>query len=152
MSALFEIRRARREDIEVLVGIDAANPAAWSEGHFARAIGGGSTDEKTVLVAQDAGLLLGFIVYAQVLDEVSIHNIAVRAAQWGQGVGGGLLGAALARMKSAGAVRCLLEVRRSNAVARHLYMSAGFLLDGERKNYYRSSGISESALLMSRTL
>ena len=105
-----------------------------------------------MLVAHCEDLPDGFIVYSQVLDEASIHNIAVRAQRHGEGLGRMLVDGSLLRMKSAGATRCLLEVRRSNSAAQGLYESAGFELDGERKDYYPGGGGRENALLMSRKL
>ena len=105
-----------------------------------------------MLVADPGEQLDGFIVYSRVLDEGSIRNIAVRAGQRERGLGGMLLARSLDCMKGAGATRCLLEVRESNAAARRLYESAGFTTDGERKNYYRAGDGREDAVLMSRKL
>lgn len=146
------LRAAGPQDVEALVAIDVVNPASWSQRHFERAIGVGPGGGRTVIVAQNRDQLDGFIVYSQVLDEASIHNIAVRRRRRGQGLGRLLIDESLAQMKSAGATRCLLEVRQSNALARRLYESVGFALDGERKDYYSGDGDREHALLMSRNL
>lgn len=152
MASRHAVRPAGPEDVKALVAIDAVNPAPWSERQFARAVRAGSADATRVLVAYCGDRLDGFIVYSRVLDEVSIHNIAVRAGRRGQGLGGLLLARSLRCMKNAGAARCLLEVRRSNVAAQRLYESAGFTPDGERKDYYRADAGREDALLMSRML
>jgi ribosomal-protein-alanine N-acetyltransferase len=148
----YTLRPAGPEDIEALVAIDAVNPSPWSERQFAGTVGAKPGCGKTVMVVHREGPPDGFIVYSQVLDEASIHNVAVCAARRGRGLGGLLLAGSLQRMRSAGATRCLLEVRRSNVAARRLYETAGFALDGERKDYYPGNGEREGALLMSRSL
>lgn len=152
MDTSYTLRPASPEDIEALVAIDAINPAPWSERQFTGAIDDVSSGAKTVLVAHGAERVDGFIVYSQVLDEASVHNIAVRPARQRQGLGRELLDQALQCMKGAGASRCLLEVRRSKAAAQRLYESAGFERDGERKDYYPGANGRENALLMSRKL
>lgn len=152
MTSGYTIRPAGAGDVEALVAIDAVNPAPWSGRQFARAVGAGADGATRVLVAHGGGRLDGFIVYARVLDEVSIHNIAVRAGRRGQGLGGMLLERSLRCMRRAGASRCLLEVRSSNTAAQRLYASAGFTLDGERRDYYPDGAGREDALLMSREL
>ena len=92
------------------------------------------------------------MVFAQVLDEASIHRIAIHPEQRGMGMGKALLQSAMEQMRRAGARRCLLEVRQSNTVALRMYEANGFGHDGVRKNYYPSPDGREDALLMSRTL
>ena len=152
MTSRYSLRSAEPADVEALESIDAVNPVPWTARQFADAIERGSERTGRVLVAHVGEDLDGFIVYSRVLDEVSIHNIAVRAGRQGRGLGGMLLTRLLQRMKGAGAKRCLLEVRASNVAARRLYESAGFTPDGERKNYYRAGEGREDAVLMSRRL
>ena len=148
-----EFRHACPADVAALAFLDAAvNFNPWSERQFAVVCAGASGDAVSTVVVEEEGRLDGFIVFSQVLDEASIHNIAVAAAHQGKGLGRQLLQAALAQMKGSGATRCLLEVRESNTAARQLYAGNGFQLDGVRKNYYPSEGGREDALLMSREL
>lgn len=152
MTSRYTLRPAGPEDVAALVAIDAANPVPWSARQFADAVARNSEGDGAVLVAHCGDRLDGFVVYSRVLDEVSIHNIAVRPGQQGRGLGGTLLVRSLALMKRAGAARCLLEVRASNVAARRLYASTGFTLDGERKDYYPAGAGREDALLMSMKL
>lgn len=105
-----------------------------------------------VLVAENAGDVTGFLVYACVLDEGSIYNIAVDPVWRGRGTGRFLLLAVLDIMRSGGIQTCLLEVRESNVAARRLYDSLGFRVDGRRRGYYPADGGREDALLMSMAL
>ena len=145
------LRPASPEDVNTLVAIDAVNPRPWSAERFSKVIAG-AMGTQAVLVAHRDGKVNGFIVYSRVLDEISVHNIAVRASRRGRGLGSRLLGGLLERMKLAGVTRCLLEVRASNIAARRLYEKMGFEQDGERRHYYPGPGAREHALLMSRSL
>ncbi len=147
------IRAARPADAETLAAIDADvsfNP--WTERQFALVCSATAGYRETALVVEEDERLQGFVVFSQVLDEGSIHNIAVYRAHHRNGLGRLLLVAAVAEMVGADARRCLLEVRRSNKAARRLYEDYGFVMDGIRKNYYPTRGGREDALLMSRDL
>lgn len=153
MAELHAIRPACIADAAALAALDAGsqiNP--WSESKFAALGRGAGSSAETVLVLDDNGLAIGYVVFAQVLDEASIHRIAIHPEQRGLGMGKALLQSAMEQMRRAGARRCLLEVRQSNTVALRMYEANGFGHDGVRKNYYPSSDGREDALLMSRTL
>jgi [ribosomal protein S18]-alanine N-acetyltransferase len=147
------IRVACPADAEWLAAIDADvsfNP--WTEQQFALVCSATAGYREIALVVEEDDSVYGFVVFSQVLDEGSIHNIAVHRAQHRRGLGLLLLEAAVVELIRADARRCLLEVRRSNKAARRLYQSNGFALDGVRKNYYPTQGGREDALLMSREL
>ena len=146
------MRPAIAADAAALATLDSlANPSPWSESQFFDACSGGEGRERVMLSDSDLQVQ-GFIVYSQVLDEASIHNIAVHPSLQGKGLGQLLLNAALAQSLAAGARRCLLELRASNEAARGLYQKLGFQLDGSRRNYYHTAAGPEDALLMSRPL
>ena len=94
--------------------------------------------------------LIGYGGLSTVLDEGDIANIAVRADRRGQGLGRTLLTALCGEAQKRGVVYLHLEVRESNAPARHLYESFGFQTDGMRKNYYTKP--QENAVLMTKKL
>jgi len=147
------IRPACPADAKGLAAIDADvsfNP--WSEQQFAVVCSATGGNRELALVADEDDRLHGFVVFSQVLDEGSIHNLAVHPAQQRRGLGRLLLVSAVAQLEQADARLCLLEVRRSNKAARRLYEGNGFALDGVRKNYYPTKGGREDALLMSRAL
>ena len=147
------IRPARPADATTLAAIDAEvsfNP--WSEAQFAVVCSNTGGNRETALVVDEDGGLHGFVVLSLVLDEGSIHNIAVPRSHQGKGLGRLLLVSAVAQLQRSGARQCLLEVRRSNKTARRLYQNHGFELDGVRKNYYPTQGGREDALLMSLAL
>src|SRR5207247_7476156 len=77
-----------------------------------------------------------------------VMNLAVDAAQQRTGLATVLLAELYRRVDDAHA-RFTLEVRRSNAVAIHLYEREGFRAAGIRRRYYQDNG--EDALVMWRT-
>lgn len=110
-------------------------------------------ESQRCLIAVLEGSVAGFIVFTAVLDEATILALSVRDRCQNAGVGRHLLGSALLVLKEIGLARCLLEVRVSNDAARHLYTTAGFSVDGQRKNYYAGqAGAREDAVLMSLRL
>ncbi|MBE9540563.1 MAG: ribosomal protein S18-alanine N-acetyltransferase [Proteobacteria bacterium] len=152
------LRAAVPDDANNLATIDlAASDHPWTEAQYisiSAAVpkaSSGSFSETVQLLEMD-GEICGFVVYSLVMDEGSIHNIAVSPAWQGQGMARILLREALKVLRNHGALRCLLEVRISNTVARGLYDSFEFQQDGIRKKYYPSPNGREDALLMSKSL
>ena len=149
------IRPARAGDAGQLALIDRlTNSNPRREEQFATNCGvsaePGRGEQVLVLaIGEDIG---GFCLFSQVQDEATLLNIAIHPQRQGEGHGRRLLQGALAQMSRNGAVRCLLEVRQSNAVARALYEGNGFVVDGVRRNYYPKQDGREDALLMSRLL
>jgi len=147
------VHQAQPGDAAALALLDMlVNPSPWTENQFAGACAAMSDGAHSALVVRDREQLLGFVVLSRVLDEASIHNIAVHPSAQSRGLGQALLATALAEAGRGGALRCYLEVRASNAAARRLYEKLGFQLDGIRRNYYSTAVGREDALLMSLQL
>ena len=100
--------------------------------------------------AADAAEVIGYVVAWFVVDEAEVANVAVAPEVRGQGVGARLLDEALSAARVHGAASVYLEVRDSNAAARALYASRGFVQIGRRRRYYRRP--VEDALVMRREL
>lgn len=150
-------RLARPEDAACLSIIDSrVSDRPRSAGQFELCCHGQQDlvygSPETALVMEAQGRIIGFVVFARVLDEVSIYDIVIHPDDQGRGMGRQMLEAALAYFSHGGALRCLLEVRESNLAARSLYLACDFELEGRRKNYYPSPDGREDALLMSRQL
>jgi ribosomal-protein-alanine N-acetyltransferase len=146
------VRPADITDAVALAGLDKrVNPSPWSEQQFADACEGEWSRERILLVGS-GDQIQGFVVYSQVLDEASIHNMAVKPCVQRRGLGELLLSTALTRVRDAGARRCFLELRASNEAAHGLYRKLGFHPDGLRKGYYQAASGREDAVLMSLTL
>jgi ribosomal-protein-alanine N-acetyltransferase len=90
----------------------------------------------------------GYCSYRLVLDETQINNVAVRADCRGRGYGRALVEFTLAHGRTLGSSVAMLEVRRSNEVARRLYDGLGFLEVAVRSGYYANP--AEDALVLVR--
>jgi ribosomal-protein-alanine N-acetyltransferase len=147
------VRLAEIADATALAALDKrVNPSPWSAKQFCEACAGEQSRERVLLLGSGARIK-GFVVYSQVLDEASIHNIAVDPGLRGRGLGELLLSTALARVRDVGARRCFLELRASNEAAHRLYRKLGFQPDGLRKGYYAATACGrEDAVLMSMVL
>jgi ribosomal-protein-alanine N-acetyltransferase len=149
-------REALANDAANLAAIDAAaSTDPWSESQFAAVCANAQYRESNnflegILVLESSGEICAYVAYSRVLDEASILNVAVHPQWQGQGKARLLLQATLDLLSQQGAKRCLLEVRDSNTVARGLYQSMGFQVDGRRQNYYPTQSGREDALLMSK--
>lgn len=145
------IRPAGPADAAQLAAIDRrASTSPRSQALYAGCCRGDGIER--ALVYEEAGEVAGFLVYACVVDEGTIGNIAVDPARRGKGIGRALLLAAIEAMRREGMRKCLLEVRESNVGARGLYDALGFRTDGRRRGYYPTASGREDALLMSRSL
>ena len=100
------------------------------------------------LVLEVNGAVSSYIGLKLISDEAHVMTIAVRPEHRRQGFARTLVEAALADPAFAGARRVYLEVRPSNAGARALYRSLGFVQTGLRPAYYGD----EDALLMTLDL
>lgn len=93
----------------------------------------------------DDTTIAGYLCRWLVADEIHILNVAVHPRARRRGIGHLLMEEALREARVHKAEAVTLEVRRSNASARHLYEALGFEEVGVRRNYY---GRGEDALIM----
>ena len=94
--------------------------------------------------------LAGFVLVRVVADEAEILTIAVRPAHRGRGYGRMLMDEVLKRLYRAGVAACFLEVDRGNLPAVTLYRSLGYVVAGERRNYYRAGSPGDGTALVMR--
>lgn len=130
-----------------VVGVVAVENASfrrpWSAASFYEEL---KNPAARYLVAAQGADLCGYVGLWIVLDEAQITNVAVAPAARAGGLGRRLMEAAIACAKAGGARAMTLEVRPSNAAARALYASLGFVERGRRKGYYADD--REDALLL----
>lgn len=105
----------------------------WSEQGFRDAL---NMEQNIFFVAEEDGIVCGYIGMYQSLDEGEITNVAVALEKRNAGIGWMLMQAAIEQAKRQGIVRIVLEVRVSNASAIHLYEKCGFVNYGIRKGFY----------------
>jgi ribosomal-protein-alanine acetyltransferase len=134
-----QIRHATPDDLPGVLSLEQSTPAAahWS-GEQYRRIFHDATPSRTMLVAEEGGVVLGFVAARRIELEWEIENIAVAAEKQRRGLGRSLVGELSRCARLAHATSLLLEVRESNVAARGLYEKLGFVSEGRRKNYYRA--------------
>ncbi len=146
-----EIRLLTYEDLPAVAAIERrAFPTPWSIAMFVLEL---SKQSGICLAAtsRDAGgeqHLLGYLICSRYDTVWHIMNIAIDRDSQRQGIASALLAELYERAGDSQA-RFTLEVRRSNAVAIHLYEREGFRAAGMRRRYYQDNG--EDALVMWRT-
>ena len=154
MSPSVRVDRARVDDLPAITEIERqcfTDP--WSERAFRDVIAHPRiyfACARERVGAQGSGEeVVGYVVAWFAGGEGEIANLAVAPARRDRGVGATLLDAALAEARQLGAADTYLEVRSSNARARQLYDSRGFVEVGKRRNYYRRP--TEDAVILRRT-
>lgn len=140
MGSLF-LEAAHEEDLGALLDLQReclTHP--WTEHHFRAAM---VDPGSRVLVLREPWPggdscrgILGYCVFQVVTDELHIHDLAVRPARSGRGLGRRLLALTLEIAVRRGARSAFLEVRQSNQRAQRLYDSMGFRAMGVRRGYY----------------
>ena len=136
----------RPEHLAAIYQIECkAHAFPWSEQQIDNLNSRGARHHVLLKQAQ----VIGYVYAQQILDEVSLLNIAVSPAHQGQGYGRQLLTAFLNDCAQQAATTVWLEVRASNLQAYQLYLSAGFHEVDRRRNYYPAKQGREDALLMS---
>ncbi len=143
-----QIRPMTKNDCEQVAAIEAVSfSMPWSLKAFTDTV---EKDNFRYFVAEEAGEILGYCGFLFVLDEAEIPNVCVKSSARKQGVGKKMMNVLIEEAKKLGISTLFLEVRESNAAARALYKSLGFIEDGIRKNFYEQP--VEHAILMSKAL
>lgn len=104
------------------------------------------------LVRDRDGSLLAYAVMTMAVGEAHILNLAVDPGLRRQGLGHFLLTHLLGLARAALCTIVLLEVRRSNKAALHLYQRAGFQQVGMRRHYYPGLTQREDAFVLALDL
>ena len=89
-----------------------------------------------VVVAREAGRLLGFAILKYADDEAHLLLLAVQPARRREGVGSALLAWLETTVEVAGIASVTLEARADNRAARDFYAAHGFREIGRRDGYY----------------
>lgn len=102
------------------------------------------------LVAEDNGVIAGYVGSQSVLDAADMMNIAVSSDYRRQGIGQALIEGLVAHLLQKNVIALLLEVRVSNIPAITLYEKLGFEQVGRRRGYYHNP--REDALILRKEL
>ncbi len=142
----FEIRALAYPDLPHVIAVERrVFPTPWSLAMFVLEL---SKQSGICLAAFSGERLVAYLICSRYDTVWHIMNIAVDGEYQRRGLASALLAELYRRVDDANA-RYTLEVRRSNAVAIHLYEREGFRAAGMRRRYYQDNG--EDALVMWRT-
>jgi [ribosomal protein S18]-alanine N-acetyltransferase len=144
---MIAVRKMISADVAGVFSILQESPEAsmWSEEGIEEVSTGG-----TGWVAEQDGVLAGFLIARLAADEFEILNMAVGRVRRRNGIGGQLVKEALNYARMSRACRAHLEVRASNQEAMRVYIRHGFALSGRRGQYYQHP--AEDALLFTLEL
>jgi ribosomal-protein-alanine N-acetyltransferase len=136
------IRSATLTDVPAILAIEQRSPRAahWASDQYNKLL-----DIGIVLVAEEAGKVVGFVCAQAVAGQWEIGNVVVAAESLRRGIATELLRELIERAETNAASAILLEVRESNGPARWLYEKCGFCEVGRRGSYY--SEPAEDAIL-----
>ncbi|MDO4621197.1 MAG: ribosomal protein S18-alanine N-acetyltransferase [Lachnospiraceae bacterium] len=138
------IRELTIDDIDSIAALEAADSQTpWNRNslltYFFR-------DDTVMLVAESGGELIGFCGLLLLTPEAEVLDITVSHTVRNRGIGFRLLHEAMNKGHARGVNVVYLEVRDSNAPARHLYEKLGFEAYGRRPRYYTNP--TEDAIVM----
>ncbi len=119
----------------------------WSKSAIEQFIG---FDTSHILVSCIDEVIVGYITFMSVLDEIQIANVAVHPDYRRKHIGEGLLRKLDNFSQEVGASVITLEVRASNLSAIRLYKKCCYQEVGVRKSFYSSP--KEDAILMNKVL
>ena len=115
----------------------------WSE----RSVAGELTNALALwLVAEEDGVVAGYVGSQTVCAETDMMNVAVTADFRRRGIGEQLVNALVDELKALESHSLTLEVRASNTPAQALYEKLGFREVGRRPKYYQNP--REDALIL----
>jgi ribosomal-protein-alanine N-acetyltransferase len=141
-----KIRRLLYTDLPQVIAIERrVFPTPWSLAMFVLEL---SKQTGICLAVVRERRLLGYLICSRYDTVWHVMNLAVDTEHQRTGLASALLAELYERVGDDQA-RFTLEVRRSNAVAIHLYEREGFRAAGVRRRYYQDNG--EDALVMWRT-
>jgi ribosomal-protein-alanine N-acetyltransferase len=105
----------------------------WSETAFAELFAGAGAYG---FLAWEEARPVGMIACRVILEDAEVLTLAVDPQRRGRGLGRALLDASVLFARQMGATAMFLEVAVDNAPALSLYLHAGFVRAGLRKDYY----------------
>ncbi len=142
-----KIRTMTYVDLTKVMAIEVtAYPHPWTLGIFRDCLRVGYH----AWVMEIDNSVIGYGVVMLSPGEAHILNICVHPDYQGRGLGKFFLQQLLEKSTYSDVDMVLLEVRRSNKVAQHLYQSVGFHELGVRKAYYPADNGREDAIILAK--
>jgi ribosomal-protein-alanine N-acetyltransferase len=145
---MIKIREMTADDVSEVMTIERASfNEPWAETHFYFEI---YTKTSENWVAVEDNIILGYLCFWTIADELHINNIAVRKDRRRQGVAQMMLDELYRLGKKHKASMMTLEVNEHNDSAIGFYRKNGFELVGIRPKYYAAD--QADALIMTKRL
>ncbi len=144
-----EFRSMLETDLDAVMRVEQkAYDFPWAKGLFADCLRAGYD----CTVAWDGVEIIAHAILSSAAGESHILNLTVCQSCQRQGIGKQLLRHLIDKASLKSSDMILLEVRRGNQGAIHLYEAAGFNEIGCRKDYYPAPNGKEDALLLAMQL
>lgn len=138
------IRKMEERDLEQVSRLEAENfSMPWSVDSFREMV---SHPDALYLVAVDRGNVCGTCGVRNISGEGEITNVVIREEYRGSGLAQKMLLDLISQGEKMGITAYTLEVRKSNAVAIHVYEKMGFVSEGIRPHFYEKP--DEDAVIM----
>ncbi|MBK8870095.1 MAG: ribosomal protein S18-alanine N-acetyltransferase [Elusimicrobia bacterium] len=127
-------RRARREDLDVLLDIERRSfDVPWTWGEMEEEF---QLDYSRPWVAEQDGRVVAFGIHWLIAGESQLADIAVHPDFQRRGLGRRMMDVLLDDARALGMKKMTLEVRAENAAAIDLYLNLGFVETSRRPRYY----------------
>jgi len=139
------VRRLTEHDLDRVMELEtAAYPFPWTRGIFSDCIRVGYD----CWGLQADSKLIGYCIQTHAAGECHLLNLCIDPALQRRGLGSILLDHAIRLARLQGCHNMFLEVRPSNPAGFQLYENRGFVVVGERPDYYTSADGREDAIIM----
>jgi len=138
----------KKEDLPEILAIEVTSfPTPWTEGMFLDELRTAHAQCLVIKIEiEGKTFIAAYIIFWLVVDEVHLHNLAVRNEFRRQGLAYSMMNLMRDIAAQVGISRQTLEVRESNHEAINLYRKCGFVVKGQRPHYYTDT--HENALVM----
>lgn len=150
---IVKLKRAEQEDLNSVKQIEIDSKLSpWKPEDYLLEL---DRTDSFFFVARYDELIVGYILARLItyqlnsleFNEIEIYNIAVDKNHRRLSIGAELLSVLLSFSRDSNIQKLYLEVRRSNTAAQNFYQKHGFVVFGERRNFYIDP--LEDAVLMS---
>ena len=146
---IFTYRPMNKADVAAIMPLEhALYPFPWTPGNFTDSLHAGYS----CWVCEFGSILAGYAILMLGAGEAHVLNIAIGQDWQRQGLGRRFMQHLIKVAREYRAEMMFLEVRPSNASARHLYEDIGFNEMATRRGYYPSHKGREDAILMGLVL
>jgi [ribosomal protein S18]-alanine N-acetyltransferase len=136
-SAQFSVRPASEDDLAAIMKVETTvHKVPWSEENFRAELSKPYSSFLLMTDDETDSTIAAYLVSWTMFDETHVLNVAVDLPYRGLGFAKALVRKVVDEGQRKGIRKVLLEVRKSNLPAIHLYQSLKFVIVHVRKNFY----------------